>query len=338
MTNSGKSCCVPARPTEVAANPVPPSALSEQTAPAAPRTPKDPPLVVGDAAPLDLDYVSIPGAATHTGCKIAELPLDGEAPRRPVRVKPFEMAATTVTNSAFATFVADTGYATDAEKIGDAAVFSGLLAKPIPHAPTNPDLPWWQLVKGANWRHPEGPGSDLVSRDDHPVVHVSHADARAFCAWSGTRLPGEAEWEHAARGGLEDPRFPWGEEEPTDEKTFCNIWQGAFPHQNSEADGYYGTAPARSFQPNGYGLYNVMGNVWEWSADAFRVRSAARHARVRNETAAKTDEKLLKGGSFLCHISYCYRYRIAARHALASNSAASNLGFRVVRQGTRSAE
>jgi formylglycine-generating enzyme required for sulfatase activity len=185
-------------------------------------------------------------------------------------------------------------------------------------------------IDGAFWFSPEGPGSDVAGRDDHPVVQVSWSDAEAFAAWAGGRLPSEAEWEHAARSGADlDVRFPWGDAEPDDTHVHCNIWQGRFPETNTLADGWYGTAPARSFEPNGAGLYNTCGNVWEWTSDAYSVRSVSKAAKFRNERARAGRQRVLKGGSFLCHSSYCYRYRIAARSGNDADSAASNVGFRV---------
>jgi formylglycine-generating enzyme required for sulfatase activity len=253
---------------------------------------------------------------------------DGEGPRREVALRPFSLEAHVVTNARFEAFVRATGHVTDSERFGWSAVFRGLLEGPDEHP--GGDAPhWWARVEGAFWAAPEGPGSGIAERMDHPVVHVSWVDAEAFAKWCGGRLPSEAEWEHAARGGLPDPRFPWGDEEPDDRTVRCNIWQGAFPQENTRADGYYGTSPVEAFAPNGAGLYDMAGNVWEWTGDAFRVRSLTRAARERNANAALTGEKVTKGGSFLCHRSYCYRYRIAARSALTADSAASNAGFRV---------
>jgi formylglycine-generating enzyme required for sulfatase activity len=165
-----------------------------------------------------------------------------------------------------------------------------------------------------------------------PVAHVSWADARAFAAWCGGRLPTEAEWEHAARGGLPDPVYPWGDEEPDDRRILCNIWQGRFPDENTAADGFAGTSPVRAFPPNGAGLFDMAGNVWEWTADPFRIASLGSAAAARNRDAARGRQKVLKGGSFLCHRSYCHRYRIAARSGLPPDSASSNVGFRIVHE------
>jgi len=254
---------------------------------------------------------------------------DGEGPARPVRLHAFELETETVTNSRFAAFIAETGYVTEAERFGWSPVFIGLLPQGTPHIPTRGATPWWVRVDGAYWKAPEGPGSDLCGRSVHPVVQVSWNDAWAFARWSGGRLPTEAEWEHAARGGFADPRYPWGDDEPHDEAVYCNIWQGEFPHINTLADGHLGTNPVNTFAPNGAGLYDMSGNVWEWTADPFRIRSLSKAAKTRNAAAATQDEKTLKGGSFLCHKSYCYRYRIAARSALTAESSTSNVGFRV---------
>lgn len=277
---------------------------------------------------MPAERVLFPAARSFVGTDHPMIPADGEGPRRPVTLAPFWLEATTVTNARFAAFVADTGYVTEAERFGWSPVFRGLLGDIAPQ-PSAGKTPWWVKVDGASWASPEGAGSSIEGREDHPVVQVSWADARIFAAWSGGRLPGEAEWEHAARGGLADPRFPWGDEEPDDETIHANIWQGRFPHSNSLADGYLGTSPVKAFPANGAGLFGMAGNVWEWTDDAFRVRSLSRQARARNEHANRTQEKVLKGGSFLCHISYCYRYRIAARNALTADSSASNTGFRV---------
>ena len=188
---------------------------------------------------------------------------------------------------------------------------------------------WWRRVDGANWRAVNGPDTEHSWHADHPVVHVSWNDAIAFADWAGGRLPTEAEWEHAARGGLGDIPFPWGYREPDDDNFQpCNIWQGDFPHTNSALDGYSATAPAVSFEPNGFGLYNMCGNVWEWTAEPLVLRSLSKKKR---ELANKPKgSKLLKGGSFLCHKSYCFRYRIAARTGTTPETSTAHQGFRLV--------
>lgn len=254
---------------------------------------------------------------------------DGESPVRKTQLRPFALETVLVTNARFAAFVAHTGYRTQAEEFGWSPVFRGLLAPDESGGVAHPRDGFWLRIDGARWSAPEGPGSSIATRPDHPVVHISWADAKAFALWCGGRLPSEAEWEHAARGGLANPRFPWGDAEPDDDTVFCNIWQGRFPEENTIADGHSGTSPVHAFPCNGAGLHDMAGNVWEWTADAFRVHSIASRARARNATAAAENERVMKGGSFLCHRSYCYRYRIAARNALAANSCGSNTGFRV---------
>ena len=275
------------------------------------------------------DRVFFDGCRSFVGTDRPVIIEDGEGPRRPTKLAPFWLEATPVTNERFAAFVAATAYVTEAEQFGWSPVFQGLLS--VDHRPSGSgQASWWVKVDGAAWSTPEGPGSSIADRQRHPVVHVSWADAKAFATWCGGRLPNEAEWEHAARGGLADPRFPWGNEEPDDDKSIhANIWQGQFPNHNTLRDGFLGTSPVRTFAANGAGLYDMIGNVWEWTADPFRVRSLSKQAKARNENASATQEKVLKGGSFLCHLSYCYRYRIAARSALTADSSSSNTGFRV---------
>lgn len=269
------------------------------------------------------------GGRSFIGTDTPAIPLDGEGPTRPVTLADFGLEAQTVTVARFAEFVSSTGYVTEAERFGWSAVFFNDADHLQLGKSQGSGLPWWHRVDGASWRAPEGPGSNIETRGDHPVTQVSWADAGAFAAWVGGRLPTEAEWEHAARGGSAPRRFPWGDSEPSDETIHANIWQGHFPSHNSALDGYGRTAPAISFEPSQLGFYNLAGNVWEWTQDAFRIRSVAKAARQRNADALAQSEKVLKGGSFLCHISYCYRYRIAARMGLPPDSGASNVGFRV---------
>lgn len=275
---------------------------------------------------MDHDLVWLDGGKSHVGTPRAVIQGDGEAPQRSVRLKPFGIGRRAVTVAAFARFVEATGHQTDADRYGWSYVFAGLL----PHAdgPRPAEAPWWLAIDGANWAKPLGPGSAAVS--NHPATHISFRDASAFADWAGGRLPTEAEWEHAARGGLADARYPWGDQEPDDHAFMpCNIWQGTFPTHNSQADGYFGTAPANAFAPNGFGLFNMSGNVWEWCADAFRIRSAGKAAKTRNQAARADDERVLKGGSYLCHRSYCWRYRIAARTGRSPDTSAGHTGFRL---------
>ncbi|MCP8939099.1 formylglycine-generating enzyme family protein [Alsobacter sp. SYSU M60028] len=274
--------------------------------------------------------VPVPGGRALVGTDRPFLPVDGEGPQRSVRLAGFQMDAHAVTNARFGRYVEATGYVTEAERFGWSFVFHAFLRDRSLGPVGAAAAPWWRRVEGACWRHPEGPDSTLDGRAEHPVVHVSWRDAAAFASWAGGRLPGEAEWEHAARGGLGDVAFPWGDRAPDDE-TFqpCNIWQGAFPHTDLGRDGWRGTCPVDAFESNGYGLFNMAGNVWEWCADPFRVRSLKRDAAARNATADAQGWRLMKGGSYLCHASYCFRYRIAARLGVPPDSTTGHVGFRL---------
>lgn len=259
-------------------------------------------------------------------------PQDGETPRHRVRVDGFAIDATTVTNADFASFVEDTGYRTEAETFGYSAVFH--LAVAAPHvdlmAPAA-GVPWWWGVRGADWRHPGGGRSDLDGLADHPVVHVSWNDAVAYCRWAGRRLPTEAEWEFAARGGLEGAKYPWGDEEVDQGGWRANIWQGRFPDVNTAEDGWLTTAPVRSFEPNGFGLWQPVGNVWEWCADPFDPRAYARTAAgLPLPVGRAAGPRVMRGGSYLCHASYCNRYRNSARSSNTADSSMANTGFRTV--------
>jgi formylglycine-generating enzyme required for sulfatase activity len=273
--------------------------------------------------------ILVRGGPTFVGTAEPQIAGDGEGPERKVDVGDFLLEAETVSVERFAAFVSSTGYVTEAETFGCSAVFTGLFKQTSHAAAMVAETPWWARIDHAIWNMPEGQGSSAEDRMDHPVTQVSWNDAMAFAAWVGGRLPTEAEWEHAARGGNRRRRYPWGDAEPADDKVYCNIWQGHFPHENTLADGFFGTAPVRSFVPTEDGFYNLAGNVWEWTSDSFRVRSLSRLAKARNEQAKVYAEKVLKGGSFLCHKSYCYRYRVAARMGLSPDSASSNTGFRI---------
>ncbi len=254
-------------------------------------------------------------------------PGDGEEPRE-VELDPFLIDAEAVSNARFAEFVEATGHETDAERYGWSFVFAGLLPDDFPDTRGVARAPWWRQVSGADWRHPEGPQSELAESAEHPVVHVSWTDALAYCEWSAARLPSEAEWEFAARGGLAGKVFPWGDElEPGGEHRM-NVWQGEFPPHNTLADGYYGTAPVGAYEPNGYGLYNATGNVWEWTADRFDAGFRVEDSRRNPGGPPRGEFRAQKGGSYLCHHSYCMRYRVAARQGNEPDSSAGNVGFR----------
>ena len=239
---------------------------------------------------------------------------DREGPVREVTLEPFWMDRCCVTNDQFAGFVDATGYLTEAEHFGWSFVFLNQIpkahrkrAEPV----TVQGIPWWARVEKADWRKPGGPGTNIQKSGDHPVVHVSWNDATAFARWAGKRLPDESEWEYASRGGLEQMLYPWGNELTPAGKHRCNIWQGDFPKNDTGEDGYTGTAPARSFRANGFGLYNTVGNVWEWNADPF-----------------SSTGRVIRGGSFLCHHSYCNRYRNSARSQNTPDSSTCHTGFR----------
>jgi formylglycine-generating enzyme required for sulfatase activity len=264
-------------------------------------------------------------------------PLDGEGPVREITLSPFAIDETAVTVDRFRRFVRATGYVTEAERFGWSFVFAGFL--PDDHPPTRamPQAPWWRQVFGAAWHAPEGPHSTTDGREDHPVVHVSHTDALAYAAWARARLPTEAEWEFAARGGLEGKRYPWGDALTPGGIHHCNIWQGTFPQEDTAEDGWSGTAPVSAYAPNGYGLSNTIGNVWEWCADWFHNRWHGHPDAPRRDPAGppRGAAHVIRGGSHLCHESYCFRYRVAARSAAPPDSGSGNVGFRLARDMAR---
>ncbi len=280
-----------------------------------------------------------------------------EAPVRQVRVDGFRIDATPVTNTQFAAFVAATGHVTIAEVPPDPKAYPGLLpelAHPgsLVFEPTQSpvdlaSLSWWHFRFGAMWRQPQGPDSSIAGLENHPVVHIAHADAEAYALWAGKALPSEAEWEWAARGGLADADYAWGGELAPGGAMLANYWQGPFPHGNSLADGWLRTSPVGHYPPNGYGLYDMIGNVWEWTADWFAAPKIERkapghccvaanpHGGTRGGSMAKGDpikipRKVMKGGSHLCAESYCQRYRPAARYAQPVDTSTGHVGFRCV--------
>lgn len=279
---------------------------------------------------LGIDLVDIPAGTFWMGSRPGEgYAEDGEGPVHKVSVGPFRAGVTTVTNAEFAAFVAGTGWRTQVEADGASFVFGGLLPDDFPPTRGVAAAPWWRLVEGADWRHPDGPQSDLDGRADHPVVHVSWDDAVAYCAWAGVRLLTEAEWEYAARGGLDRARFPWGDDLEPEGEHRMNVFQGDFPARNTTADGWAGTAPVRSFPPNGHGLHEVTGNVWEWCADWFDPGTYTPLPATDPTGPVTGTHRVMRGGSYLCHESYCTRYRVGARSANTPDSATGNIGFRV---------
>jgi sulfatase modifying factor 1 len=258
-------------------------------------------------------------------------PNDGEGPVREITLDPFAIDIAPVTNMLFAKFIAATGYVTEAERFGWSFVFRLHIPK-LRYQELVEDtvaaVPWWCKVNAAKWNAPEGPGSSVEQRGDHPVTHVSWNDAQAFCAWSGQRLPTEAEWEYAARGGLGQKIYPWGDSLRPHGEHRCNIWQGDFPNHDSGEDGYKGTSPVGAFLPNDYGILSITGNTWEWCADWFSATFHRTGGRMNPTGPLEGKARVMKGGSFLCHKSYCNRYRVAARSSNTPDSSSSNIGFR----------
>ena len=312
-----------------------------EPAPPNPSLPKKPPT----------GMVLIPGGTFTMGS--ADPQFHDTRPVHKVTVDPFWMDETEVTNAQFLEFVKATGYRTVAEFKPDPSEAPGvppekLVAGSIVFTQTLKDVPlfvegdffeWQRWVPGANWNHPEGPGSDVADRMDHPVVHVAWPDAAAYARWAGKRLPTEAEWEYAARGGLAEQPFAWGRELQPESKWMTNIWQGRFPRENLAEDGFAGTAPVRSFPPNGHGLYDMAGNVWEWCADWYRADYYA-ISPEKNPPGPRfgmdprepgVAKRVQRGGSFLCSDIYCVRYRMGSRGSGEVNSAAAHIGFRCVR-------
>ncbi len=333
------SCCTPnAGSSRSDGKPV----LNLLAVPAALHSPHAEPSGSATAGPSLPSDVEIPAGTFAMGDPFNEgYDGDGESPVHEVRISAFRISATTVTNQEFAAFVDATGYRTESETYGTSAVFHlAVQADQRDILNRVNDVPWWLNVRGAGWAHPAGPLSHWSDIPDHPVTHVSHNDALAYCAWAGRRLPTEAEWEYAARGGQAGQRYPWGDDLHNEdaagpaERHRCNIWQGEFPARNDVEDGYLTTAPAVSFSPNGYGLYQTSGNVWEWCSDWFlpKYYKTCLGAGTVEDPQGPTigRGRVMRGGSYLCHDSYCNRYRLAARSSNTPDSASGNLGFRTV--------
>ncbi|MEM9418728.1 MAG: formylglycine-generating enzyme family protein [Planctomycetota bacterium] len=312
--------------------------------------------------------IELPGGPFLMGTDYPKgFPDDGEGPVREVTLRPFWIDATSVTNAQFAAFVKDTGYTTEAERFGWSFVFHLHLSKKFAESlrkdATVPQTPWWLAVPGAKWDRPHGERSSIKAIMDHPAVHVSWNDAMEYARWAGKRLPTEAEWEYASRGGKEQTIFPWGDVLEPRGQHRCNVWQGKFPTNNTADDGYVGTCPATAFSPNGFGLHNTSGNVWEWVSDWFsptwhveaspetrdnpigpmpveqatsccdssNQKSSISNQQSVDSTGYRLTHKVQKGGSYLCHDSYCNRYRLGARTGNTPDSATTNNGFRCVR-------
>ncbi|RYF34124.1 MAG: formylglycine-generating enzyme family protein [Comamonadaceae bacterium] len=295
----------------------------------APATVAEPPDALA-AHPTREPLIRLAAAAFTMGSDVADgFAADGEGPPRRVQLSSFCIAPTTVTNRAFADFMRATRYVTEAERFGSSFVFHLQLPDALRDTSAAPaGLPWWRAVEHACWQRPEGPGSHVHERADHPVVHVSWNDARAYAAWAGGRLPTEAEWEYAARGGPEGRRYAWGDELAPHGQAQCNIWRGRFPDA-PEPGWRPGPVAGDAFPPNGFGLYNVCGNVWEWCADVFSAEYHRKTPTIDPIGQGEGDQRSMRGGSFLCHDSYCNRYRVAARSSNALHSSASNIGFRL---------
>lgn len=306
------------------------------------------------AAP-DAGMVWIPGGSFTMGSN-SHYP--EEAPAHRVQVDGFWMDRAPVTNEDFAAFVEETGHVTDAEKAPLGSDYPGapaellvpasvVFSKPAGPVEMSNHLNWWSYIPGADWRHPQGPGSSIDGRMHHPVVHVTFDDASAYAEWAGRELPTEAEWEFAARGGLDGADYAWGDVFRPDGRWMANTWLGAFPHQDLK-EGGYGTRSVTEFPPNGYGVYDMIGNVWEWTTDWYAAHHAAggccgglrnpaggpRDASIDPRAEIKIPRRVMKGGSYLCAPNYCRRYRPAARMAQPIDTATCHLGFRCIARTT----
>ncbi len=303
--------------------------------------------------------VLIPSGTFLMGGKGEQADAD-EFPRHEVSLSVFYMDATEVTNAQFAEFVKATNYKTVAERALDWSELSKQLPPNTPKPPDSVLKPgslvfqataqpvsladasaWWKWTLGADWRHPEGPGSSIAKKMNHPVVHVSWEDATAYATWAGKRLPTEAEWEWASMGGNAEAKYPWGNQSAEEAYDKANFWQGFFPYENLEQDGYYGTAPVKSFPPNAYGLYDMAGNVWEWCSDKYHANAYRQYDEKVSDPLGPdtsfdpqepyTPKNVMRGGSFLCNDSYCSGYRVSRRMKSSKDSGLSHAGFRCVR-------
>lgn len=317
MEEAGSSCCSPQRPDNVSTV-IAPEFFQE-------------------ANLTKANFVTIPAGEFLMGTDQPFYPTDGESPSRSVWLDEFKISQFSVTNSEFAAFIEATGYQTEAEIYGWSYVFNGFIDETTASkqvAGVAASAPWWLAIEGAYWFKPFGNSKTIEDILNHPVVHVTHNDALEFCRWSGYKLPTEAQWEKASRGGLSGKLFPWGDSLLVDDSHQANIWQGEFPHLNTNEDGYFGTAPVDSFVANNFGLFNTVGNVWEWTNDFWSARwHIPENVETRRNPAGPHKEsgnRVLKGGSFMCHDSYCYRYRNSARTFNSPNTSTSHIGFRCI--------
>lgn len=302
--------------------------------------------------PAPEGMVWVPGGTFWMGCENCEMP--DALPVHLVEIDGFWMDRTPITNAQFAQFVEATGYITIAERkpkpedypgapIESLVPGSAVFTPPTQDVSLDDHLQWWRYVPGASWRHPEGPDSTTAGREDYPAVHIAWDDAVAYARWAGKQLPTEAEYEFAARGGLDRQPYAWGRELKPGGKWATNVWQGSFPAQNAKEDGHLATSPVTAFQANGYGLYDMGGNVWQWCADWYRPDYFAKiaHAATRNPQGPADSydsqepgipKRVQKGGSFLCSDEYCTRYLVGSRGKGAADSGSSNVGFRCVKR------
>lgn len=281
------------------------------------------------------EMIKLDGGPFWMGTENPEgFPADGEGPVRRVTIDEFYMDRYAVTNEQFHEFTKASSYVTDSERFNWSFVFHGHIPKDLyPNVveDTAMGIEWWCKVPGADWKHPEGPHSNIDARQHFPVTHVSWADSAAYAKWAGKRLPTEAEWEYASRGGMEQKIYPWGDELTPDGTHMCNVWQGEFPKVDSGDDGFTAPGPVNSFDPNGYGLYTITGNAWEWCSDWFHPSWHITATKTNPVGPSHGTRRVMKGGSYLCHKSYCNRYRVGARTSNTPDSATTNISFRCVR-------